>query len=254
MPGLMCSPAAPRGRRLVPGEAEEVVALVEREVQALGDRGDHLLRRLRAALALEPGVVVGRHVAQRGDLLAPQPGAYDGAARAAARRPRAAAPRGGGAGSRPVRLDRSCGHPRPVGRTRAIHGSSGRGCGPGARHAGSDTTLHADAAGAPVPRRQYDLTIPDLTGRRAVVTGASDGMGLGIAAPLAAAGAEVLHAGPQPGEGRGGGRQDPLRRCPDARLVAPRPRPVVARLGRGAGRAAASPRARRSTCWSTTPA
>ena len=35
-------------------------------------------------------------------------------------------------------------------------------------------------------------TIPDLTGRRAVVTGASDGMGLGIAARLAAAGAEVL--------------------------------------------------------------
>jgi NAD(P)-dependent dehydrogenase (short-subunit alcohol dehydrogenase family) len=40
--------------------------------------------------------------------------------------------------------------------------------------------------------RQYDLTLPDLTGRRAVVTGASDGMGLGMAASLAAAGAEVL--------------------------------------------------------------
>ena len=36
------------------------------------------------------------------------------------------------------------------------------------------------------------FTVPDLTGRRAVVTGASDGMGTGIAARLAAAGAEVV--------------------------------------------------------------
>jgi len=43
-----------------------------------------------------------------------------------------------------------------------------------------------------MPRTNLDTTIPDLTGRRAVVTGASDGMGLGIAASLAAAGAEVL--------------------------------------------------------------
>ncbi|MBL0747842.1 SDR family oxidoreductase [Nocardioides baculatus] len=40
--------------------------------------------------------------------------------------------------------------------------------------------------------RQYELTLPDLAGRRALVTGASDGMGLGIAAALAGAGAEVL--------------------------------------------------------------
>ena len=39
-----------------------------------------------------------------------------------------------------------------------------------------------------MPRKHIDITIPDLTGRRAVVTGASDGMGLGIAARLAAAG------------------------------------------------------------------
>ncbi|GAB3761484.1 SDR family oxidoreductase [Microlunatus parietis] len=37
-----------------------------------------------------------------------------------------------------------------------------------------------------------DITIPDLTGKRAVVTGASDGMGLGMAERLAAAGAEVI--------------------------------------------------------------
>ncbi|WP_204911555.1 SDR family oxidoreductase [Microlunatus spumicola] len=43
-----------------------------------------------------------------------------------------------------------------------------------------------------MPRKNLDLTVPDLSGRRAVVTGASDGMGLRIAARLAAAGAEVV--------------------------------------------------------------
>ena len=41
-------------------------------------------------------------------------------------------------------------------------------------------------------RNRLDLTVPDLTGRRAVVTGASDGVGLALAARLAAAGAEVI--------------------------------------------------------------
>jgi NAD(P)-dependent dehydrogenase (short-subunit alcohol dehydrogenase family) len=41
-------------------------------------------------------------------------------------------------------------------------------------------------------RARPDVTIPDLSGRRAVVTGASDGIGLGIASRLAAAGAEVV--------------------------------------------------------------
>ncbi|WP_229074439.1 SDR family oxidoreductase [Actinoplanes sp. DH11] len=43
-----------------------------------------------------------------------------------------------------------------------------------------------------MPRRQPTITVPDLTGRRAVVTGASDGIGLEIAARLAAAGAAVV--------------------------------------------------------------
>jgi NAD(P)-dependent dehydrogenase (short-subunit alcohol dehydrogenase family) len=43
-----------------------------------------------------------------------------------------------------------------------------------------------------MPRTPIDITIPDLSGKRAVVTGASDGMGLGMAARLAAAGAEVI--------------------------------------------------------------
>jgi len=41
-------------------------------------------------------------------------------------------------------------------------------------------------------RKQPDITVPDLTGKLAVVTGASDGVGLGLATRLAAAGAEVV--------------------------------------------------------------
>lgn len=40
--------------------------------------------------------------------------------------------------------------------------------------------------------RTPQLSLPDLSGRRALVTGASDGIGLGIARRLAGAGAEVL--------------------------------------------------------------
>lgn len=41
-------------------------------------------------------------------------------------------------------------------------------------------------------RTRPDVTVPDLSGKLAVVTGASDGVGLGLAARLAAAGAEVV--------------------------------------------------------------
>ena len=43
--------------------------LVEAEMQPLSDGGDHLCGRLGPKLALEAGVVVGRQVAQGGDLL-----------------------------------------------------------------------------------------------------------------------------------------------------------------------------------------
>lgn len=43
-----------------------------------------------------------------------------------------------------------------------------------------------------MPRTPTALTVPDLSGRRAVVTGGSDGIGLRIATRLAAAGAEVV--------------------------------------------------------------
>lgn len=43
-----------------------------------------------------------------------------------------------------------------------------------------------------MPRTPIDIPIPDLTGKRAVLTGGSDGIGLRIASRLAAAGAELV--------------------------------------------------------------
>jgi NAD(P)-dependent dehydrogenase (short-subunit alcohol dehydrogenase family) len=43
-----------------------------------------------------------------------------------------------------------------------------------------------------MPRTRPDTTVPDLSGKRAVVTGGSDGVGLRLAGRLAAAGAEVV--------------------------------------------------------------
>lgn len=51
-------------------------------------------------------------------------------------------------------------------------------------------------------RNQPDITVADLSGKLAVVTGASDGVGLGLAARLAAAGAEVVMPVRNPGKGQ----------------------------------------------------
>jgi hypothetical protein len=58
----------------VPGEAEQVVAFVEGQMQTLRDRGDHLPGRVRSAFPFEPAVVVGGDVAERGDFFAAQTG------------------------------------------------------------------------------------------------------------------------------------------------------------------------------------
>lgn len=52
-----------------------------------------------------------------------------------------------------------------------------------------------------MPRTPITFTVPNLTGKRALVTGASDGIGLGIATHLAAAGAEVIMPVRNPGKG-----------------------------------------------------
>ena len=51
-------------------------------------------------------------------------------------------------------------------------------------------------------RRSYDITIPDLTGTRAVITGASDGLGLVIATTIAGAGADVVIPVRNPAKGK----------------------------------------------------
>ena len=62
------------GGRLVAGEVEEVVALVEGQAQRPRQRRDRRLRGSRAAPLLDPRVEVGRHVGELGDLLAAQAG------------------------------------------------------------------------------------------------------------------------------------------------------------------------------------
>lgn len=69
-----------------------------------------------------------------------------------------------------------------------------------------------------MPRRPIDITIPDLTGRRALVTGGSDGIGLGIAARLARAGAEVLLPVRNPRKGAAA-RERILRDAPGAQVT-----------------------------------
>ncbi|GAA2240064.1 SDR family oxidoreductase [Promicromonospora sukumoe] len=66
-------------------------------------------------------------------------------------------------------------------------------------------------------RTPMDITVPSLAGKRALVTGASDGMGLGMATRLAAAGAEVVMPVRNPRKGEAA--VTTIRRTvPDARL------------------------------------
>lgn len=67
-------------------------------------------------------------------------------------------------------------------------------------------------------RTPIDITVPSLAGKRALITGASDGMGLVMATRLAAAGAEVLM--PVRNQRKGEAAMATIRRTvPDARLV-----------------------------------
>jgi hypothetical protein len=66
------------------GELEEVVAFVEGEPQRPGDGSDRRRGGTRAAALLQSRVEVGRHVCERRDLLAAQPGCPPAAAGAQA--------------------------------------------------------------------------------------------------------------------------------------------------------------------------
>ena len=52
-----------------------------------------------------------------------------------------------------------------------------------------------------MPRKSIDASVPDMSGRRVVITGASDGVGLGLARRIVAAGAEVIMPVRNPGKG-----------------------------------------------------
>lgn len=66
-------------------------------------------------------------------------------------------------------------------------------------------------------RDDSDVAVPDLTGRRAVVTGGSDGMGLVIARRLAAAGADVVLPVRNPAKGEAASARI-REQVPDARV------------------------------------
>ena len=89
-------------------------------------------------------------------------------------------------------------------------------------------------------------TVPDLSGKLAVVTGANSGLGFGLAQRLVGRRGRRRDGDPQPRQRRSGDRGDPRhgsRRQTDHQV----PRPVVAGLRRRASANNSTPRAARST-------
>ncbi len=71
-----------------------------------------------------------------------------------------------------------------------------------------------------MPRALPDITVPDLTGKLALVTGASDGLGLALAERLARAGADVLL--PVRNQAKGAAAADRIRAAAPAATIAVR--------------------------------
>lgn len=91
------------------------------------------------------------------------------------------------------------------------------GLGPRARLDSAHTAEHHNTKEEAHMPRTIDISLPDLTGKRALVTGASDGIGFNIARRLAAAGAEVIM--PVRSQDKGRSAADRIRAAaPDARL------------------------------------
>ena len=95
--------------------------------------------------------------------------------------------------------------------------------------------------------------VPDQTGKLAVVTGANSGTGKEAAKRLAAAGARVVMAVRTVAKGEAA-RAEILAEHPRRPARGTPDRPRRPGLGPGVRRRADRGRARRSTCWSTTPA
>ena len=71
-----------------------------------------------------------------------------------------------------------------------------------------------------MPRTPTDITVPDLTGKHALVTGASDGLGLALAERLARAGADVVL--PVRNQAKGAAAADRIRAAAPAATIAVR--------------------------------
>ena len=82
-----------------------------------------------------------------------------------------------------------------------------------------------------MPRKRTDITVPDLSGRRAVLTGGSDGIGLVIARRLAVAGADLVLPVRNRDKGEAALDRDP-RRCAGRHRHPADPGPRVAGVGR----------------------
>ena len=81
-------------------------------------------------------------------------------------------------------------------------------------------------------RKKPDIIVPDLTDRFVIVTGASDGIGLGLAGRLAAAGADVVLPVRNPTKGTAALGAYP-RGHPGSPHLHPRVGPLVVGVGRG---------------------
>lgn len=77
-------------------------------------------------------------------------------------------------------------------------------------------------------------TVPDLSGKLAIITGANSGLGFGLARRLSAAGADVIMA--IRNRAKGEAAVEEIRTAvPDAKLTIKAPRPVIVGVRRRVG-------------------